>query len=120
MVVAEKKGGELVLADSVNRTSALMAPTMHLTGHQDAVYTAKFNPEGTNLATAGKEKLIFLWQVYGDCNNFMVLKGHKSPVVEVAWSRDGEQLFSASADKDGAVWDVATGDRLKRLKGHKL
>lgn len=118
MVVAEKKGGQLVVSDAVTRTSALMAPTMKLSGHENAVYCVKFNPEGTHLISAGKESTVLLWQVYGECENELIFKGHKLPVVDLAWSRDGEQFFTASADKTAAVFDIQTGQRLKRFRGH--
>jgi Prp8 binding protein len=118
MVVAEKKGGELVVAMN-NRTSGLLAPTMLLQGHQDALFTAKFNPSGTAVASGGKDKLIYLWNVYGDCENFLVLKGHKESVLEIAWARDGTQIYTAAADKTGAVWDVEAGERIKQLKDHE-
>lgn len=35
------------------RTSHLMAPIMLLSGHDGEIYTAKFSPDGTRLASAG-------------------------------------------------------------------
>lgn len=118
IVVAEKKSGELIMATN-NRTSALQAPTMLLQGHQDALFSAKFNHDGSIVASGGKDKLIFLWNTYGDCENFMVMKGHKESVLEVAWNRDGTQLYTASADKTGAVWDIESGERIKQLRDHE-
>lgn len=59
-----------------------------------------------------------MWDVYGDCVNTMVLEGHSGAVLEVAWSRDSQLLFSASTDRTGGVWDTYTGERVKKLRGH--
>jgi Prp8 binding protein len=37
----------------------------------------------------------------------------------LAWQRDGELLYSASADKTSAIWDVDTCTRVKKLRDHK-
>jgi Prp8 binding protein len=109
---------EVVVASATQRTSQLDAPTMLLTGHQGHVYSSKFNPTGSMLASGSHEKLIYLWNVYGECENHTVMKGHAGAVLEVNWSRDGDRLFSASSDHTGAVYDVELGERVKRFRGH--
>eukprot|EP00948_MAST-09A_sp_MAST-9A-sp1_P001150 g1150.t1 len=122
----------------VNRSSNLKAPTMLLSGHSSGLNCCKFSPDGQHLATAGGDHEIFLWNVYGDCENYAVLKGHKNVIQDIVWPESGENigktsgndednvlptssnlLFSASADKTIGVWDVETGERLGRLYGHK-
>lgn len=122
-LVAQQAGaGALIVADSANaappRTSTLQAATMKLTGHGAAVYAARFNATGGLLASGGGDKLLFLWEVAGECRNTHVFTGHDGPVLDLAWGRDSALLFTASADKTAAVWDVATGERVKRIRGH--
>jgi hypothetical protein len=38
----------------------------------------KFSPSGDVVASGSFDKHIFLWNTYGDCENFMMLKGRKS------------------------------------------
>merc|ERR1712195_354400 len=83
--------------DDIPRTSSLQAPIMLLTGHESAVTTCRFNPNGKILATGSMDKQIFLWHVHGDCENLQVYKGHKNAVLQVDWSIDGTKLCSASA-----------------------
>ena len=59
-----------------------------------------------------------LWNVYGQCENVMVMKGHTGAVMELCFSPDGAHLYSCATDNSVAVWDVPTGTRIKKLKGH--
>lgn len=68
----------IVEKQEIARSSTLLAPTMLLTGHQAAVYTLKFDPSGLQLASAGADRAIFLWDTRGECENYNVLRGHKN------------------------------------------
>ncbi|MQL76195.1 hypothetical protein Taro_008568 [Colocasia esculenta] len=100
------------------RTSSLESPIMLLTGHQSAIYTMKFNPTGSVIASGSHDRDIFLWNTSGDCKNFMVLKGHKNAILELQWTTDGTQVISASADKTLRAWDVETGKQVKKMTDH--
>ena len=115
---------------------------MLLTGHSGEVFGVKFSPDGTVLASCSNDKHLFLWNVYGECDNYMVLKGaqqatrhvavsawcqtlttipctgHKNAVLDVHWTNDGEKLLSASPDKTVRVWDTATGTQTKKMTEH--
>jgi Prp8 binding protein len=60
-----------------------------------------------------------LWRTYGDCENYGVLNGHRGAILDLQWSRDGDILFSASADMHLASWDLTTGQRIRRYIGHE-
>lgn len=100
------------------RTSSLLAPTMLLTGHGGPVMCARFNPAGSYVASGSQDKSVLLWKTYGECTNFAQLNGHKNTVLALCWSRDGDQLYTASADNTGAVWDVEEGVRVRRFREH--
>lgn len=129
-VVATKRGRhevtvagtreKAVVTAAVPRTSDLLAPTMLLEGHQGEIYAAKFHPEGKHLASAGFDRQIFLWEVYGSCDNVCVLKGHSGAITELSFCDDGSVLYTSSADSSLGVWDVVRGTRLRRLRGHSL
>jgi len=100
------------------RTSGLKAPIMALTGHEAGVMSLRFDPTGKYLATGSLDKQLFLWHVYGNCENTHVFKGHKGAILQVDWSRDGALVASASADKTLLVWDVETGRRVRKYTEH--
>jgi Prp8 binding protein len=108
----------LIEAQGMKRTSGLMAPTMQLSGHRGHIYSCKFNPAGTYLASCSADQTISFWEVYGECKNFASVKGHSADVLDLCWSRDGEHVFTASADKNGGMFDVEMGQRVKRFRGH--
>mmetsp|Transcript_5165 Transcript_5165/g.7155 ORF Transcript_5165/g.7155 Transcript_5165/m.7155 type:complete len:349 (+) Transcript_5165:62-1108(+) len=112
-------GNELIELDpNVERTSNLAAPTMVLSGHGAAVYSIKFDPSGQNLASGSVDKTVLLWNVYGDCSNYNMLRAHKNAVLEVAWGDQGRKLVSASADRTLALWDPNAGKLKKKFTGH--
>lgn len=101
-----------------SRTSNLSAPIMLLTGHEGDIFTAKFHPDGDFLASAGFERRIYFWNVYGESDNFAVLSGHSGSIMELHFSTDGAAIFTASTDKSVGIWDTSSGKLVKRLKGH--
>lgn len=101
-----------------NRSSSLQAPIMLLTGHGGEIFCSRFHPSGQTLASAGFDRQIHLWNVFGDCENFAVLKGHSAPVLDLHYMTDGETMVTCSADKLLSLWDYETGTKVKKFKGH--
>lgn len=103
------------------RTSSLQAATMQLTGHAAAVYAVRFAPSGRLMASAGGDKLAFLWELAaegGACTNSKLFTGHDGPILDLQWTPQGDQIVTASTDKTCALWDVESGARIKRMRGH--
>ncbi|KJH44192.1 lipoyltransferase and lipoate-protein ligase [Dictyocaulus viviparus] len=94
------------------------APIMLLTGHEDEIFTARFSSDGTCLASAGLDQKIFLWNVYGECENFSVLRGHTGAVMDVHFNTDSSLLITAATDKTVRVWDMETGACRRKFKSH--
>lgn len=46
------------------------------------------------------------------------MSGHTGAVMELHFSPDGAQIYTASTDNTLGVWDLPTGQRVKKLKGH--
>ena len=83
-----------------------------LYGHEAALNTAKFSPDGRWLATGGDDGLIMLWQtskLNRDDVEPIILQGHRGKVVHLAFSNDGKQLASASWDGSIGIWPLEGG-----------
>ncbi|KAL3279186.1 hypothetical protein HHI36_016699 [Cryptolaemus montrouzieri] len=116
--VANINKNKSVLQAAPARTSNLFAPIMLLEGHEGEIFTIKFHPEGQYLASAGFDRKIFLWSVYGECENISVMTGHTGAVMELFFSTDGSNIYTASTDHTLGLWDVPTAQRIKKYKGH--
>lgn len=96
-----------------------MSPIMLLTGHEGEIFSTKFSPQGDIIASAGFDRRILLWNVYGECENWAMLTGHGGAIMDLNFTSDGTELITCSTDKSVCVWDLASCVRAKKLKGHK-
>lgn len=121
VLVQAEPNTSIIAADGapaqIARTSNLQAPNMLLTGHEAAIHCCAFSPDGVAIASCSTDKMIYLWDVYGECENWGVLKGHKNAVLDICWDRDSN-ILSVSADQNGAMWDVNSCTRIRRFRGH--
>jgi len=85
-----------------------------LEGHRDVLYTARFSPDETRIATAGYDRRVVVWDVASG-EVLQTLEGHNGAVFRVAFSPDGSLLASASADETVKLWAVASGQRMDTL-----
>jgi WD domain, G-beta repeat len=77
-----------------------------LRGHTDDVFTAAFDPSGTLLATAGRDRSVWLWDLARG-EEVARLPGHTSYIWSLAFSPDGATLASGSGDFTVRLWDTA-------------
>lgn len=89
-----------------------------LSEHQGFVEAVAFQPNSTNiLASGSRDKTVKIWERDRVLHN---LVGHSQAVNSLAFSLDGQQLASGSSDRSVKLWQVATGELLITLTGHKL
>ena len=75
-----------------------------LRGHTDNVFAVAFHPDGKRLASAGRDRAIWLWDlVRGE--EVARLQGHTKRVFSLAFSPDGATLASGSEDTTVRLWD---------------
>ncbi|PIO56827.1 WD domain, G-beta repeat protein, partial [Teladorsagia circumcincta] len=61
---------------------------------------------------------IFLWNVYGECENFSVIRGHSGAIMDIHFNTDSSLLVSCATDKTVRVWDMETGACRRKFKSH--
>lgn len=86
-----------------------------LEGHSGSVRAVSISPDGTLIATAGRDQTIRLWQRSGQC--VAILSGHEQMVRTVAFSPDGQTLISGSWDQTIRIW-TCQGELLQTVKNH--
>jgi WD40 repeat protein len=89
-----------------------------LSEHQGFVEAVALQPNSTNvLASGSRDKIVKIWELDRVLYN---LVGHSQAVNTLAFSPDGQQLASGSSDRSVKLWQVATGELLTTLTGHRL
>ena len=126
--VAAVPGKPWIVTGSFDKTLKLWdagtgKPIATLGGHTDLVLAIAVSPDGGMIASGSQDKTIKLWNVPAepakDPNEPLKpakeLKGHGSQVYGLAFSPDGKQLASCSADKTVRLWSVETGKETRKL-----
>ncbi|MEO0854838.1 MAG: pentapeptide repeat-containing protein, partial [Cyanobacteria bacterium J06648_11] len=94
-----------------------------------SIRTMAFRAEDDVLATGDTNGEIWLWRTHlssgiatakGDISSHIAtFEGHENWVCSVAFSPDGTQLASGSADRTIRLWDTNTGECLQVFEGHQ-
>lgn len=74
-----------------------------LRGHEGAVRSAAFSPDGKFVATSSWDKTARVWEA-ATGKPVSILGGHDAPVPYVAFSPDGQFIVTASHDRKARVW----------------
>ena len=106
---ARARPGEIKLWDLATKLERAS-----LRRHSGPVYCLAYRPDGQELASAGDDMSIVIWDVSG--RERTQLPGHTREVNAVAVSPDGKLLASVSDDRDLRLWDIATGQSVDVLR----
>jgi tetratricopeptide (TPR) repeat protein len=91
-----------------------------LKGHEGAVNSAAFSPDGRRIVTASADRSARLWDAETGKPMGEPLKGHEDAVLSAAFSPDGQRIVTASDDRSARLWDAETGKPVgEPLKGHE-
>ena len=78
-----------------------------------------FAPDNKTLASAGRDKILHLWNVTTGQEE-REFKGHKHPLCGVAFSPDGKLLASGDVRSTIRLWDVDAGKEVNHLEVKSL
>ena len=101
-----------------------MTELKQLIGHNAAVNTATFSPDGKWLATAGDDNQILLWAV-SDLKNPsaipqpVALNGHTAKVIHLEFDDASQRLLSSSWDRRVGLWDISDQSLIRFFEGHR-
>ena len=113
--------GRRVVAASATRVRVWSADTgqllQDLQGHKDAVTSAAFNADGTQVVAGSRDGTALVWEVASG-RVLHTLAGHTEPVSYAAFNGDGNRIVTASWDHSARVWDTASGQVVAVLSGH--
>jgi len=92
-------------------------------GHRLAEQAIRFSPDGCSVALCGEPTHLELavYDLAGPAPKLLAsLTGHTAPLFAIAFSSDGKQVASGSADKTVRLWDLTERPprALRVLEGH--
>ncbi|OXG46032.1 WD-repeat protein [Cryptococcus neoformans] len=106
-------------SDYRNKPDQFPSVTTHvLVDHTDEVWRIEWSPDGTKLASAGKDRIVVIWNVEPTTREDGSVRynvtpshhfsDHNDPIDSMAWSPDGKLLVTG-ADKNVHIWDTEKG-----------
>jgi RNA polymerase sigma factor (sigma-70 family) len=93
-----------------------------LTGHSGAVSLLRFSPDGKHLATASGEqndRTVSWWNVKTGVEEYQ-FHGHTGGIEALGVSADGKQVSVMTKEGTLTVWDTASGEQVRQVKGMRL
>ncbi len=82
-----------------------------LVGHEDAVWSAAFSPDGKRIVTASLDKTARVWDVETGKQIGEPLV-HESAVWSAAFSPDGKRVVTVVPERSVRLWDAETGRQI--------
>ena len=97
--------------------SSLTDP-IYLAGHRDKIFSLAWSPDGSSLASGGRDLEVRIWR-RSDYSCLFVYSGQQAYTLSLAWSPDGQLLASGASDGTVHVWEPETGRLVQVYRGHK-
>ncbi|MFZ4664838.1 MAG: hypothetical protein ACOYME_00235 [Prochlorotrichaceae cyanobacterium] len=102
---------EQQILENLQQSRYGVAELNRLVGHTGAIVSVAISPDGSKIATTGRDGTAKLWNWDGAI--LAELNGHQGLVSRVAFSPDGQRLATAGDDRTVRLWDLNGQQRLK-------
>ncbi len=89
--------------------------SLSLIGHNGAVRSAVFSPDGRHILTASDDHTARIWT--NKAQHIATLHGHSDAVNSAVYSPNGQYIVTVSSDNTAMIWSEK-GDKLFALLGH--
>ncbi|KAF8821342.1 WD domain, G-beta repeat-containing protein, partial [Cardiosporidium cionae] len=89
-----------------------------LRGHKAAVLCVQFNKDGTYCLSSGQDRAIILWNPEKELLIKEYKGFHNLEINDVCIFDDNSKFISVGGDKIFFMWDVATGQIIRKFIGH--
>ncbi|KAL3161687.1 hypothetical protein ABBQ38_008786 [Trebouxia sp. C0009 RCD-2024] len=109
-------GGELE-GGSAAATPMPEKATKSVSAHDGGCFTCAFDRTGNQMATAGADKVVKLWDPTTGAH-IASLRGMLDTVLEVSFTADQKHLVAAGGDQALRMWDITSGRVRHTLTGH--
>jgi WD40 repeat protein len=83
--------------------------------HSDTVFSVRFSPDGSKLASASADKFVKVTSV-ADGKVLRSFEGHTHHVMAVDWKSNGGELVSGGADNVLKIWGFDSGEQIRTLE----
>ncbi len=118
---------QLQPANLRSKPTGQITPSIVLNGHTNEVFTIAFRHDKTQLASAGQDGTIKLWDITGiktsnthsQVQPRLSITGSNGGIYGIAFSPAGNLLASGSADGTVTLWSPDNGALILTLEGHK-
>lgn len=111
------RSGDIAIWNADLRRRLPSKPLRVLHGHTKHVRCLDWSPVRRELASAGEDRVVQVWDVLG--NSKRELRGHSKSVRCVQWSSDGCSLASGGSDRTVVVWCVNKAVPRVTLRRHE-
>ena len=113
MIVTAPRFSSLAIAEQSGNEPAITVQSQ--LGHDEAVASVIFSPDGKLALSGSWDNTIRLWHVV---TGFEIRKfsGHAGWVELVTFSPDGKLALSGSTDKTLKLWDIKSGQEAQELR----
>ena len=102
---------EQQILENLQQSRYGVAELNRLVGHTGAIVSVAISPDGSKIATTGRDGTAKLWNWDGAI--LAELKGHQGLVSRITFSPDGQLLATAGDDRTVRLWDLNGQQRLK-------